>query len=255
MTPDMTPGTGRPTGDTHSAEFDAFAADYSGGMDNSVKALLGTSSENFLAVKLRWLLRKFPALRNVDGHFSLLDYGCGRGDLLRLMAKYGLKPHMLGSDVSAGMLEEGIKIWPAAIAPLPVFMPQNNTDVPCGSGSIDLLIISSVLHHVAISERPLVYREINRLLKPGGHVVIFEHNPRNPVTRYVVSHTPIDQNAVLLDAREAAEGLRSAGLAEIGTSYIMFAPPRLRRIGAALDQLLGWLPMGAQYVATARKTL
>ena len=41
------------------AEFDSFAADYSGGMDNSVKALLGNSGEDFLAVKLDWMLRHF----------------------------------------------------------------------------------------------------------------------------------------------------------------------------------------------------
>lgn len=235
------------------AEFDSFAADYSGGMDNSVKALLGNSGDDFLDVKLQWLLRKVPALATAGADFTLLDYGCGRGDLLRLMAKRGLRPRMLGSDVSGAMLREGAKAWPLEFAPLPSLLQQAGAGVPCDSGVADLVVISSVLHHVPVAERPDVYREINRILKPGGRVVVFEHNPLNPVTRYVVSHTPIDRNAILLHAGEVAGGLQQAGFGTVRTNYIMFAPPRWQALGTSLDRLLSWLPFGAQYAASARK--
>jgi SAM-dependent methyltransferase len=240
-------------GGKENAEFDAFASDYSGGMENSVKALLGKSGEDFLDVKLQWLLRHFPALHDRQANFTILDYGCGRGDLLRLMAKRGVTPRMLGSDISGGMLQEGAKIWPSGDAPLPVFLQQTGARVPCETASIDLVLISSVLHHVPPTERPDVYSEIDRVLRPGGHVVVFEHNPFNPVTRYVVSHTPIDENAILLKAREVTHGLHGLGFSGLKTDYIMFAPPRLRAIGAGLDRLLHWLPFGAQYAVRARK--
>ena len=49
------------------------------------------------------------------------------------------------------------------------------------------------------------------VLKPGGRLYVFEHNPRNPLVRYVIARTPIDENAILLDAREVQHGLLGAG--------------------------------------------
>ncbi len=70
------------------------------------------------------------------------------------------------------------------------------------TGSFDIVTISAVLHHVPVEERQAVYAELGRVLKPGGRIYVFEHNPRNPLVRYVIARTPIDANAILLDARE-----------------------------------------------------
>ena len=42
------------------AEFDAYAADYSAGMDVGVKRCLGADAESFLEVKVEWLRRLGP---------------------------------------------------------------------------------------------------------------------------------------------------------------------------------------------------
>jgi len=58
------------------AAFDVHAQDYDGGMDNALKALAGGGADDFVAVKLHWLLRHWPdLLTNAVG--SILDYGCG----------------------------------------------------------------------------------------------------------------------------------------------------------------------------------
>jgi hypothetical protein len=43
-------------------------------------------------------------------------------------------------------------------------------------------------------------KEIQRVLRPGGVFSLIEHNPLNPVTRLIVSRTPVDGNAKLLTA-------------------------------------------------------
>ena len=231
------------------AEFDTYAGEYAAGMDNSVKALLGESADDFVAIKLRWLLRQFPDLCHRDETCRVLDYGCGIGTLLRLMAQHGLRATLTGCDISSGMLDEANRQWPASL-PLPAFHLQDGARVPIESGSCDIVVISAVLHHVMPPERPAVYAELRRVLRPGGRLVVFEHNPLNPVTRYVVAHTPIDRNAILLRARDVSTALRDAGFARVRTGYLMFLPPRLHAL-AAVDRVLGWLPLGAQYAVTA----
>ena len=63
------------------------------------------------------------------------------------------------------------------------------------------------------------------MLKPGGRIYVFEHNPRNPLVRYVIARTPIDENAILLDAKEVRHGLLDTARYELETDYLMFMPP------------------------------
>ncbi|WP_421999860.1 class I SAM-dependent methyltransferase [Reyranella sp.] len=250
------------TPDGKQAEFDRHAATYDGGLDNPVKRLLGSSPDQFIAVKARWLLRREPALRPGPGpgpvaepgrgKLALLDYGCGAGDLMRVLAALGARADFTGCDVSTGMLAEAGRRWPAGLGPAPAFAAQDGALAPFADGQFDIVTISAVLHHVPVAERPSVYRELGRLLKPGGRLYAFEHNPRNPLVRYVVARTPIDENAILLDAREIRHGLLDTARYELDTDYLMFMPPGIAPL-RPIDRALAWLPLGAQYVVAARK--
>ena len=232
------------------AEFDRHAAGYDGGLDNPVKRLMGNSPDQFIAVKARWLLRHEPKLRS--GELALLDYGCGAGDLMRVLATLGARADFTGCDVSSGMLAEVARRWPAAQGAPPTTAPQDGARTPFADGQFDIATISAVLHHVPVGERPAVYAELGRVLKPGGRLYVFEHNPRNPLVRYVIARTPIDENAILLDAREVHHGLLGSARYEFDTDYLMFMPPGLAFL-RPLDRALAWLPLGAQYVVAARK--
>jgi SAM-dependent methyltransferase len=232
-----------------SAEFDKHAAGYDGGLDNPVKKALG-DADSFIAVKARWLLRHEPGLR--QGGLSLLDYGCGAGDLMRVLAGLGGRGVFTGCDVSAGMLEEAAKRWPATAGPAPALSAQDGARTPFADRQFDVATISAVLHHVPVAERPAVYAELGRVLKPGGRLYVFEHNPRNPLVRHVIARTPIDEKAILLDANEVLEGLLGSGRYELETDYLMFTPPGLGFL-RFVDRALAWLPLGAQYAVAARK--
>ncbi len=233
------------------AEFDRHAAGYDGGLDNPIKRMMGNSQDQFIAVKARWLLRREPELGR--GGLALLDYGCGAADLLRVLAGLGARAHFTGCDVSTGMLAEVEKRWPAALEPAPEIAVQDGALTPFPDGRFDIVTISAVLHHVPPAERAAVYRELARVLKPGGRLYVFEHNPRNPLVRYVVARTPIDANAVLLDEKEVRHGLLDSAPYQIQSDYLMFMPPGIAAL-RGVDRLLAWLPLGAQYVVAARKT-
>jgi SAM-dependent methyltransferase len=233
------------------AEFDQHAATYDGGLDNPIKRLMGNSADQFIAVKARWLLRREPRLAR--GGLAVLDYGCGAGDLLRVLAGLGARADFTGCDVSTGMLAEAATRWPQALGPAPALVPQDGALMPVADGSFDIVTISAVLHHVPVAERHAVYRELGRVLKPGGRIYVFEHNPRNPLVRYVIARTPIDANAILLDEKEVRHGLLDAARYDIASEYLMFMPPGITFL-RGVDRLLAWLPLGAQYVVAALKT-
>ncbi len=230
-------------------EFDRHAERYDGGIDNSVKGMLG-DADSFIAVKARGLMRHEPGLQS--GDLSLLDFGCGAGDLMRVLAVMGARARFTGCDVSAGMLAEAGRRWPAGLGPAPGLESQQGARSPFADNQFDVVVISAVLHHVPPPERPAVYAELGRVLKPGGRLYVFEHNPRNPLVRYVIARTPIDANAILLDAGEVRQGLRDAGRYDLETEYLMFMPPGLAFL-APVDRALAWLPLGAQYAVMARK--
>ena len=231
-------------------EFDRHAASYDGGLDNPIKRMMGDSADQFIAVKARWLLRRERGLRS--GGLAMLDYGCGAGDLMRVLAGMGAKASFTGCDVSTGMLAEVGKRWPQACGAAPATAVQDGARTPFADGQFDVATISAVLHHVPVPERAAVYAELGRMVKPGGRIYVFEHNPRNPLVRYVIARTPIDENAILLDAREVQDGLLGAARYEIETDYLMFMPPGLTFL-RPVDRALAWLPLGAQYAVAARK--
>jgi hypothetical protein len=91
-----------------------------------------------------------------------------------------------------------------------------------------------------------------RVLKSGGRCYVFEHNPYNPVTRWVVARTPIDRHAILLSSREVCASLAVAGIRHIQVENLMFFPPKWRW-AQPLEQALYWLPFGGQYMVFGEK--
>jgi SAM-dependent methyltransferase len=118
--------------------------------------------------------------------------------------------------------------------------------LPYEEASFDLSFAICVLHHVPPAGRAAFIAEMRRVTRPGGLVAIFEHNPRNPLTRKAVRDCPFDEDAVLLPRGEARRRLAEAGLAEVEAPFIIFFP-REGSLRSRLERRLGWLPLGAQY--------
>jgi len=109
-----------------------------------------------------------------------------------------------------------------------------------------------VFHHISHGEHDLWLRELYRITRPGGLIAIFEHNPLNPLTLHAVNTCPFDVNAKLVFPRSLAQRLAGAGWASPRIQYNLFFPRALASL-RPIEDALGWLPIGAQYVAFARK--
>ncbi len=238
--------------DKPQAEFDQFAEGYDSGMDCHLKRLVGKTAEAFIEVKVRWLLhdlrtRPFSG-RQLTSELDVLDFGCGTGLFLKLLKRNGLPGRLHGCDVSKGMLDEAIRNWDQG--PLPKFDLITGEHIPYAEGVFDLVIACAVFHHIPPQARSTFCGEIARVLKPGGRVYVFEHNPYNPVTQWVVSRTPIDRNAVLVTVKEMSDLLGAAGFRGTRSEYLLFFPPTWQWI-RRVEKTLRWLPLGGQWVVTS----
>lgn len=244
-------------------EFDAYAAEYSAGMENRWKRLAGDDAEVFIELKAWHLqedLRRRPL--TTGGHPPrLLDFGCGEGVLLRILAASGFTGSLSGSDVSAAMLQAARGKWRANAARRtgvttaePSWVESRPGVLPFETHSFDIVTCLGVMHHVPPAERPREWSEIARVLRPGGRCYVYEHNPYNPLTRWVVSHTEIDRNAILLSQRETMRSLEDHGFTVTTAHGLMYWPPRWRRLWAA-ERWVRWIPLGGQYVVVGERPL
>lgn len=63
-------------------------------------------------------------------------------------------------------------------------------------------------------------------------LLLFEHNPWNPLTRHAVANCPFDENAVLISAPEMRKRLRTAGFRNVRIDYRLFFPGFLSALRA-----------------------
>jgi SAM-dependent methyltransferase len=220
-------------------EFDRFAEDYAGVLDRSI-AVSGEDSTYFAEYKALYLKRMLGA--SFSG--KVLDFGCGVGLLSRYLRQQLPAARLDGFDVSADSIS---KIDPA-LSSQGVFTSASDQLGP----AYDLIVVANVMHHVPPEQRPAVVQNLADRLAGRGLLCIFEHNPSNLVTRWVVERCPFDDDAILLPPEETSGYAATAGLHVRGRDYIVFMPSFLAWL-RPLESSLRWLPMGAQYVMVAEK--
>lgn len=227
-------------------EFDKFADEYIAVHGRNVR-LSGEGPEYFSRYKIEELRRRWTAWRRPEPD-AILDFGCGIGGSLPHLARAFPRARLTGLDVSARSLAIAAQRFPEVAN---LVHHDGGVALPMGSGSCDLVFSACVFHHIPASAQVPMLGELRRILRPGGLLVVFEHNPANPVTRYMVASCPFDENAVLLRPATLEVRLREAGFASPTIRFIGFFPRQLLALRAA-ERWFTRLPVGAQYYAAAQ---
>jgi SAM-dependent methyltransferase len=222
--------------------FDQYADSY----EDAIDAAIGVCGGSHAVFTRGKAVRLLELARTVGDpkELTVLDVGCGVGSTdVYLVPEFR---RVVGGDVAPAVVEEAARRNGTAEYRLAEEPPA----LPFDDAEMDIAFASCVFHHVPVEERSALAREMARVVRPGGLVVMFEHNPLNPVTRRVVSRCEFDGDAILLRRSEAEGLLSSAGLQPILRSYLFFWPwdsVRARKIERHLEAL----PAGAQYVVVA----
>ena len=228
------------------AEFDRHAATY-GQVHKTNIALTGEEPAYFADYKMgdfRSLIDQ--AGLPPDGRY--LDFGCGVGASIAPFRKHVPRARLVCADVSAESLAlakqthggEEEYAW----------MPEGR--LPLADGSVDGAFACCVFHHIPHEQHQQALSELRRVLKPGGLLMVYEHNPFNPLTVRAVRNCPFDENAVLLTASALQRTCESAGLRGYRRDYRVFFPAALAWL-RPLEHAMRWLPLGAQYLVATRK--
>jgi SAM-dependent methyltransferase len=235
------PETAEPT--RHPAAFDRHGSSYRSDVEESV-GFIGQGLDFFSEVKARYLLELAAAHFGQLADLSVLDVGCGLGLIHKsIRPSFG---SLDGIDTSEEMVQNAARLNGAVS-----YRSYDGDRLPYADRSFDLLFAINVLHHVPEVARGGLLREMARVTRHEGVVVIFEHNPLNPLTRLAVSRCPFDYGCRLLRKGATVRLFTENGLVPTTSRHIIYFPWH-GPLFASLDRLLGGVPLGAQYLAAGR---
>jgi SAM-dependent methyltransferase len=216
---------------------------YREALDRAV-SFSGASHKFFAQAKAEELLRL--ARRHLGDPASLdaLDAGCGIGLVdQHLRGRFG---SLTGADVSAEALETAARENPGVGYEL-----AHEGRLPFAEDTFDVTFAANVVQVVPDEQRAQFVSELARVTRPGGLVVVFEHNPYNPLTQIVVRRFELRDEVRMLTPQHTKRLLRDNRLQQVDSGFILLFPSRRRRL-LTVERTLRSFPLGAQYYVAAR---
>jgi SAM-dependent methyltransferase len=235
---------GAPERATSVGDFNAHAGSYSEEVQRSI-AFSGGEVAFFVRRKAEHLVAIAQRLFGDARRLSVLDAGCGVGATDEFLADRFGALHAV--DVAAAPVAEAARKNTDAH-----YTVADGLTLGYADASFDLAFAVCVMHHVVPEQRGAFVRELRRIVRPGGAIVVFEHNPLNPLTRLAVSRCPFDEGVELISRRACARLLTTAGLEPVESGHIIFTTFDAR-FAWRLETMLRPLPLGAQHYVAARR--
>jgi SAM-dependent methyltransferase len=224
-------------------DYGRYRDRYRDELDRAV-SFSGASHDFFTRAKTDELVRLARLHLGDPTRLEALDVGCGIGLTDRHLA--GRFRTLTGTDVSPGVLETAVRENPGVRYKL-----AERGRLPFEDDAFHLAFAVCVVQVVAPKERPQFVAELARVTRPGGLIVVFEHNPFNPLTRLVVRRCEFGEDARMLRMAKAERLLRESGVTPVDRGFLLLFPSRRRRV-LAVERALRRLPLGAQYYVAAR---
>ncbi len=189
-----------------------------------------------------YLAKRLTFIREHTRPGPTLDLGCGTGLLAERVSDAGYAVTPL--DPFRGML----RVLGRRRPDLPA-VQASGTRLPFPDRTFALTYCVAVMHHVADPDavrQTLI--EMVRVTRPGGHVLVWDHNPRNPYWPLLMQRVPQDTGAErLIPEQEILDGLAAGGARPLVVKPLGlvpdFAPRRLLPVATGLERLVEHAPL------------
>jgi SAM-dependent methyltransferase len=224
-------------------EFDEFAESYEEALEKGL-SVTGEGKEFFAQGRVNWLARCLGCLSFAPRY--VLDFGCGIGTATPFLLGLPQVGRLTGIEVSSKSLVVARRLYGSQHVDFQLCEAYKP------AGQVDLAFCNGVFHHIVPSDREGAIAFLCKALRPGGLLALWENNPWNPGTRYVMRRIPFDRDAVPLSAGETRHLLRAGGFEILRTDFLFIFPRPLRWL-RCLEPALSRLPLGGQYQVLGRK--
>ena len=218
--------------------FDKYRDNYENVLQRSF-ALPGLKPSFFTRSKSQHIRSTIQRLLGPTTARSILDVGCGIGIMEAYLAPYFNK--ITAIDIAGDLLGAAKK----NVAGVD-FREYDGVTIPFSDQSFDVAFAVCVLHHLPPEQQMPMLQEMKRVVRPGGAVAIYEHNPLNPLTRLTVANCEFDEHVHLVKPRQLRRLYARCGLTVDFQAYILFFP-----FGGSLfrrfEEAISFLPLGAQF--------
>lgn len=225
------------------AQFDDYSESYDAALAEGL-SVTGEDKAFFARQRIAWLARCLNTLQRQPR--AVIDFGCGIGSATPYLRELLAVESVLGVDVSPRCLEVARQTWGSEWSQFALL------DQCEPSEQFDLAFCNGVFHHIALDERADAVSFVYRSLRPGGLFALWENNPWNPGTRYIMSRCPFDKDAIMLAPPETRRLLEAAGFEIVSTTFMFIFPKSLAWL-RGIEPLVSRLPLGGQYQVLCRK--
>lgn len=112
----------------------------------------------------------YESLLKLDGA-KILELGCGKADHTRNIAQAHPSAQIIAAEVDQIQHAKNLASAPPANLSFADFGAES---IPLGNASLDVVMMFRSLHHVPLDRMDDAFREIHRVLRPGGQAYISE---------------------------------------------------------------------------------
>lgn len=112
----------------------------------------------------------FEQVLSLDGK-KILELGCGKADLTRLIATTGSGREIMATEVDEIQHNHNLLVDDL---PNVTFVKAGSEEIPSDDASFDVVFMFKSLHHVPMDLMDKALKEVKRVLKPGGMAYISE---------------------------------------------------------------------------------
>lgn len=203
----------------------------------------GKSYEQMLGQRHQYFIkRKCRILRSLISKYKgpVLELAAGTGEAQKFLAE-----DAVCEDVSLSMLQQ------AQTKGITKLINADATKLSFKDSSFGVVYSFSLFHHLSAEQRRLTLAEAKRVLRPGGILVTFEHNPLNILTQVIVKACPIDREARLVTHTKLAQLKQKQGFKVQEIKFFLLSPVESSFIEKIERHLMKW-PLGGQYYVLAK---
>lgn len=218
----------------------------------------GDVSRGLWGLEKRFDAEKIISSPSVDRHFRamvrphiaatdrVLDVGCGPGGFTAILAE--MSNRVVGVDVSEEFVDAANRTFARRELAQANAVPGSATRLPFDGESFDIVTLIDVIHHLDSPAAAL--KEISRVLRPGGRLLVFEPNKLNPVLTFLCLFDPNEYGFLKMGTIPIYRRLLSGHFVVENATYngLLIGPdgPAARAVADSLQagrlaSWLGWL--------------